>query len=131
MSLSTQTLKRLPKIKDGLIKGLNRTQIGQSCGVTEKTIDRDMGTWVQSGLFETWIKEEFLRLHPIILKDYPETAYREVARLVGKMLTRRMELKEEVKIEETVTLNVTETEDQILSKAAAILNRKTKPHKIH
>jgi len=95
MSLSTQTLKRLPKIKRGVILGLNRDQIGATCQVTEKTIDRDFIAWVDSGLFEVWIKEEFVRLHPQVCKKDLVEAYRNITKLVGKMITRRIEAKTE------------------------------------
>ncbi len=102
MSLSRQTLKRLPTIKESIRKGLNRTQIGAKCGVTEKTIDRDMTKWIDSGLFEIWIKEEFLDLHHYARDNDPMEAYREIARMVGKMLTRKIEAHtvEELKVEE-------------------------------
>ena len=93
MSLSTQTLKRLPAIKEGLLKGLNYTQIGGKCGVTEKTIDRDIGKWVESGQFETWIKQEFLRLHTIMIHEYPLEAYRQISKILGRMVTRKAEVK--------------------------------------
>ena len=102
MSLSTQTLKRLPKIKAGLFTGLNYTQIGTNCGVTEKTIDRDIKTWIESGQFETWIKEEWVRLHNLILHDNPTEAYRQISKIIARMVTRKAELKttEEIKVEE-------------------------------
>jgi len=95
MSVSTTTLKRLPTIKQGLIKGLTRPQIGVKCGVTEKTIRRDIQSWVESGLFETWIKEEFLRLHPQVVKEDIVKAYDNITKLVGKMITRKAEIKSE------------------------------------
>lgn len=91
MSLSTAMLKRLPLIKQGLREGLNREQIGAHCRVTEKTIDRDMKAWVQSGLFEIWLKEEFLDLHNYARTADPITAYKEIARIIGKMVTRKVE----------------------------------------
>jgi len=132
MTLSKQTLKRLPKIKSGLLLGLSHEKIGESCGVSKKTIDRDFKAWVNSGDFETWLKEEWVRLHNIILRESPLEAYRQVSKLVGMMVTRKIEKKAQIKIsEQVVTLNVTENEDEILSKAAAILARKTKPRQIH
>lgn len=93
MSLSRWTLKRLPIIKASLRKGLNRDQIGAACGVTEKTIDRDMRAWVDSGLFETWLKEEFLDLHNYARDADPIEAYKQVAKIVGRMVTRKVEAK--------------------------------------
>ena len=136
MSLSKQTVKRLPTITDSLLKGLNYTQIGAKCGVTEKTIDRDINAWVESGRFETWIKKEWVRLHNIILHEDPTEAYRNISKLVGKMITHRMEVKEEISERiEVVHLDVTEDEDSILNKAASILDKKLRakkePAKIH
>ena len=91
MTLSPQTLRRLPKIKQGLLRGDNYTTIGKACGVTEKTIDRDVKAWIESGDFETWVKEEWLRLHPQIIEKYPTLAYKELTRLIGKMVTKRVE----------------------------------------
>ena len=98
MSLSTQTLKRLPAIKEGLLKGLNYTQIGGKCGVTEKTIDRDIGKWVESGEFETWIKTEFLRLHTIMIHEYPLEAYKQISKIMAKMVTRKAEIQERLDV---------------------------------
>lgn len=132
MSLTTQTLKRLPYIQQGIHEGLSREQIGESCGVTEKTIDRDMNSWVESGLFEVWIKKEFVETYPDIKKEDKVLAFQEIAKLVGKMLTRKIERKEQIEIsEEIVTVNVTENEDEILSKAASILSRKDRFNKLH
>jgi len=89
-------------IKKGLLSKLTYEQIATECKVHHRTIERDIRRWVESGLFETWIKEEFLRLHPIIATSYPEIAYKEVARLVGKMVTRKAEIKTETKIDERV-----------------------------
>jgi len=129
MSLSTATLKRLPTIKTGLRKGLNREQIGAKCDVTEKTIDRDMKAWVESGLFEVWLKEEFVDLHGYVRDNDPIEAYRQVAKIVAKMVTRKAELKKEIleRKEIHIDLKVFSDDDKsILDKAAAILNRKGK-----
>ena len=95
MSLSTHTLKRLSTIKTGLREGLTRPVLGKRCGVTEKTIDRDIKAWVNSGLFETWIREEFLDLHNYVRDADPVEAYRQVSKLVAKMITQKIEAKTE------------------------------------
>jgi len=100
MSLSMQTRKRLPQIKVGLLKGLNYTQIGEKCGVQEKTIDRDIAKWLESGDFETWIKAEWVRLHNLTIHDNPELAYKELSRILGRMVTRRVESKHTEEIRE-------------------------------
>lgn len=134
MSLSVHTLKRLRTIKKGLLDGLSRDQIGDMCKVTEKTIDRDMMSWFESGLFETWIKEEWLRHHLIVSKKDPIETYKQLTKLLGHTLTRKMKLEEKIDITEhieVVKIDVTKTEDEILSEAVAILTRKAKSAKIH
>ena len=103
MSLSTYTLTRLPYIKQGFRKGLSRTQIGLSCKepVTEKTIDRDMKAWVTSGQFEIWLKEEFAELHHYAREANPMEAYKEISKIVGRMITHKTEIKSEHKEEVT------------------------------
>lgn len=98
MSLNTQTLKRLPKIKDGLLRGDNYETIGKSCGVTEKTIDRDVKAWLDSGDFEKWIHTEWVALHGKIVEENPALAYKETSRLVAKMRVQRVESKTEVNL---------------------------------
>lgn len=94
--LTPQTLKRLPHIKEGLLKGNNYTTIGQKCGVTERTIDRDIKSWLQSGDFEDWIKTMWIELHGKITAEDPTEAYRQVSKLMAKMITQKQEIKADV-----------------------------------
>jgi len=91
MSLPEATRIRLPKIKTGLIEGKTSEQIAKECGVTRETIERDKHAWRQSGDFEDWIKEEWLRLHILIQEKDPVIAYKEITRLLGKTLTQKVE----------------------------------------
>lgn len=137
MSVSTTTLKRLPTIKQGLIEGLTREQIGDTCGVTEKTIRRDIQAWVESGLFETWIRIEFLRLHTNIIHEDPVEAYRQISKLVGKTLIHRVEAKQEIEhvTQPDVDWNkLTEEEKNVFRMCAAIRrahSAKERPDRIH
>ena len=102
MSLSKQTILRLPKIKEGLLKGLNYDVIASNCGIkSHRTIERDVRAWLESGEFEIWLKEEFVLTYPEIKKEDKALAFTEIAKLVGKMLTRRIEAKAEYKEERT------------------------------
>lgn len=115
MSLSPQTLHRLPQIKTGLLRGDNYPTIGASCGVKEKTIDRDIKAWLESGDFEAWIKEEWIRLHGKIVTENPDLAYKEITRLVAKMVTRKTETEMKVKAEITqkeVKINLNDLTDE-------------------
>lgn len=129
MSLSTQTQKRLPTIKQGLLTGLNYENIGRKCGVTERTIDRDISNWVDSGQFETWIKEEWMRLHNIIVHEDPVEAYRQITKLVRRMVTQKVEAKEEIIEMKAIHVDISvfsDDEKSILDKAARILDGKSK-----
>lgn len=99
MSLPTKSLSRLPKIKQGLRQGLNRNEIAVSCQVDEKTIDRDIKSWTESGNFEQWLKEEFLTLHAQICDDDPVEAYRQITQLVKTTITRKIEKQQDIRIE--------------------------------
>jgi K+/H+ antiporter YhaU regulatory subunit KhtT len=94
MSLTQQTMQRLPTIKAELIKGTSYPDIGKQLGVTERTIDRDVKAFVNSGDFETWLKEEWLRLHNQVIHNDPIEAYRNVSKLISRMVTQKQEIKE-------------------------------------
>ena len=91
MVLPEATRIRLPKIKAGLLANKTSEQIAKECGVKRQTIERDKQEWRQSGDFEDWIKEEWMRLHLLIQKQDPVIAYREITRLLGKTLTQKVE----------------------------------------
>lgn len=95
--LPKKTALRLPKIKQGLREGLNYQQIAENCGVkSSQTIDRDMKAWVESGLFEVWLKTEFVELHEHARIANPLEAYKEIAKIVGRMVTRKTEVTEDI-----------------------------------
>jgi hypothetical protein len=95
--LPKKTILRLPKIKQGLRDGLNYDQIATNCGVkSSQTIDRDMKAWVESGLFEIWLKTEFVELHQHARVANPLEAYKEIAKIVARMVTRKEEITQDI-----------------------------------
>ena len=120
MSLSTPTISRLPKIQAGLRQGLTQEQIADHCGVSRRTIIRDMQEWVQSGLFETWLKLEFVELYEYERTANPTIAFNALSRLMGKMVTRKAEIKTETKEEIThKTVIKVDSKTRILLEQAA------------
>lgn len=99
--LPTQTRLRLPKIQDGLREGQSHEHIASTCNVTRKTIERDLTLWYDSGEFETWIKSEFVELYEYVRTANPTIAFKEMARLMGKMVTRKAEIHTESREEIT------------------------------
>jgi hypothetical protein len=63
--------------------------------------------------------------------DMPEVGMKYRNELLKILLPQKIEAVSYEKIDENVTVNVTENEDEILSKASAILARKDRFNKIH
>jgi len=116
--LSKKTIFRLPKIKQGLLDGLNYDQIAENCGVkSSQTIDRDMKAWVQSGDFELWIRTEFTALYSHVKMADPITAFKELAKMVSKTFVQKQEVKQEVNLNtkhvEELNVNLATYEDTV------------------
>ena len=95
--LPHKTALRLPKIKQGLREGLTYDQIAELCGVkSSQTIDRDMKAWVESGLFEVWLKTEFVELHEYARQANPLEAYKNICKIVARMVTRKEEITQDI-----------------------------------
>ena len=63
--------------------------------------------------------------------DHPELAMKYRSELLKILVPQRIEAVSYSEVEEKVTVNVTENEDEILSKAASILSRKDRFKPIH
>lgn len=98
MTLPTATQQRLHKIKSGLLHGKTIAEIALDCRVYEKTIDRDLQKWRRSKEFEDWLKEEWVRLHLIIQQRDPTEAYRQLTKLMGQTITRKMKVEEKIDV---------------------------------
>jgi hypothetical protein len=119
----------IEKIKQMLIEHKTQLDMSRELGLRRETVNRKIRRWVQTDDFENWLKTAWLQQYQNV--DSTE-AFRALTSLVGKMLTRKIERKEQIEIsEEIVTVNVTENEDEILSKAASILSRKERFKQIH
>jgi Zn-dependent peptidase ImmA (M78 family) len=84
---------RIQKLIQGLRKGTLLADVALECGVSEKTIDRDMAEWKDNGGFDKWLLSEFLRLHENELnKEDGGQSYRTVADLLKKRLKEQQEI---------------------------------------
>jgi DNA-binding transcriptional regulator LsrR (DeoR family) len=84
---------RIQQLIIGLKQGLTLGQIAEKCGVSEKTIDRDMAEWKDNGGFDKWLLSEFLRLHENELcKEGGGQSYHTVADLLKKRLKEQQEI---------------------------------------
>ena len=79
------------------------------------------------------IIEELMRkqMRDIAKEDNSDLRMKYRDKLLEKLIPQRIEAVSYEKIEENVTVNVTENEDEILSKAASILSRKDRFKPIH
>lgn len=90
-TISYATRKRLSKIIKALLEGKNHDEIAEICGVkNRKTIERDLIAWRNSGGFEDFLNNEWLKLHGKIKKLDPHEAYRQITKLLGKTLTQKI-----------------------------------------
>jgi Zn-dependent peptidase ImmA (M78 family) len=84
---------RIQKLIQGLRKGKLLADVALECGVSEKTIDRDMAEWKDNGGFDKWLLSEFLRLHQKELgKEDGGQSYHTVADLLKKRLKEQQEI---------------------------------------
>jgi hypothetical protein len=127
--LPTATFIRLPKIKHGLIQKQTHDQIAKNCNVTRITIERDLTKWYATDDFYKWLHDLWIHLYSSIQND--ELVFREVTHLIGKSMTQHIEAFSYEKIEGIVTVDTTDDEDAILSKAANILARKDRTRSLH
>lgn len=79
------------------------------------------------------IIDELMRkqMRDIARTDVPDTRMKYRDKLLEKLIPQRIESLSMQKIEQHVKVDATETEDEILSKASAILTRKAKSQSIH
>lgn len=126
MSLSTQTQVRLPKIKLGLLKHSTHKEIGIQCHVTEKTIDRDIQTWVRTPDFEQWIKELWLDKYAKV--DDIE-AFRAVTKLFAKMMTQKIEREDKIIEERKISIDITATLREYQAILSKIVDNTVQPNR--
>jgi hypothetical protein len=88
--------KRLEVIRCLLPKGFSQEEIANRCGVTRRTIVRDIGFWKESGGFEEWLHQEFFRLHNIVQEENSVVAYHVIVKLFEKFL-RKVDSKDDSK----------------------------------
>ena len=94
LELSTQTNLRLPKIKAGILSKKTRTQIGDDCGVSERTIRRDITDWTKTDDFLRWAREVWL--HYMQKVDDAEV-FRQATKIMVKTIPTQAEIKTEHK----------------------------------
>ena len=70
-------------IKDN-ITNLSYKEISKLCGVTKRTIRRDIEDWKQQGGYDEFLTEEFFKLYGIIKLENPRHAFDRVCDLLRR-----------------------------------------------
>jgi len=112
--------ERRKKIQELLPLGKSYEEIAAVCGVTCRTINRDIREWKKQGGFEDWLLDEFFRLHGEVAEGDWQTRYKVVSRLLEKTLKQRVEA--EVKNKEGSSFKVEivdNSKDSIQASSAA------------
>jgi len=73
------------------MQGKNYEAIGQECGVTLKTIYRDMQAWTQTSDFDEWLDAEWVRLKTKAEQDDFMEVFRQLTKLKAKRITQKIE----------------------------------------
>lgn len=89
VTLTHQTLARLPTIKHGLIQKWSEERIAQECKVTRRTIIRDIQAWIKTDDFYEWLHQLWLHLYSTL--DDNQLVFREVSRLIGRGMTQKIQ----------------------------------------
>lgn len=134
ITLSRTDWLDIAKIKGYLLENMNQQQIAKEIGKRRETINKKIGRWMQTEDFKIWANTLWLQHHTEVHLEDKKEALRALTKLLVSWQTRKMKLEEKIDITErieVVKLDVTKTEDQILSEAAAILARKAKSQSIH
>lgn len=90
MSVSPHTRKRLPTIIEGLFNGKTYDEIAKDCGVTRRTIERDIASWRASGGFEDELQNEWFQVHAKVKQENLIEVYRRLTYLLGRTMTQKI-----------------------------------------
>jgi len=88
-------VNRLDKIIDGLRKGKHIMDIAEECGVTRRTIDRDLKKWEETGGFERWLNAEIFLMYDRVVQDDDNAV--EALKILTSL--KRRYIKQEMKVE--------------------------------
>ncbi len=81
MSPSLPKNKRLSVIKKYLTTS-SYEEISKLCGVTERTIHRDIKRWKKNGGFQEFLLKEFLEQYGILKRTKPEFTFTKICDLI-------------------------------------------------
>lgn len=84
--------RRLEIVKKGLLEGKMIAEIAEEMGVSEPTVYRLLRKWRESGGFEEWLHEEWVRSYGEVRQIDPTVSFRELSGLLGKHIRQKMDV---------------------------------------
>ncbi len=133
LTFSAKDRADIEKIKPMLLDGKTQLDMSLSLKLRRETVNRKIARWVQTPDFEVWLKTAWVEKYQ---KVDDETAFDALTKLLGKMVTQKREVTEQVDIKEHIEINMnvlTDDDKSILDKAARILERQSqrRPDSLH
>ena len=95
VTLSAKDRRDIEIIKPMLLEGKNQLDMSRVLGLRRETVNRKIGRWVQTEDFEVWLKTAWLDKYRTV---DDKQAFDALTKLLGKMVTRKAEIKEQVDI---------------------------------
>ena len=95
VTLSPTDRRDIELIKPMLLEGKSQLEISIVLKKRRETINRKIGRWVQTDDFEVWLKTAWLDKYRNISD---EKAFDALTKLLGKMVTRKAEINEQIDI---------------------------------
>ena len=124
VTLSAKDWSDIERIKPMLLDRKSQLEMSIALGLRRETVNRKIQRWVQTEDFETWLKTAWVEKYQ---KVDDRTAFDALTKLLGKMVTQKREIKQEITedIHEQIDVNIyNDDEKSILDRAARLLERK-------
>ena len=83
MSPALTQSQRLQEIKDN-ITTLTYNEIAKQCGVTKRTIRRDIEEWKRHGGYDEFLTEQFFKLYGVMVIEDPRHAFDRICDLLRR-----------------------------------------------
>ena len=99
VTLSAKDLADIERIKPMLLDRKSQLEMSVALGLRRETVNRKIARWVQTEDFEVWLKTAWVEKYQ---KVDDKTAFDALTKLLGKMVTQRREVTEDVNIQEKV-----------------------------
>ena len=99
VTLSRADQRHLPKIKAMLLEGASQLDISRALNLRRETVNRKIHRWMKTEDFETWLKHVWIDLYSTIRGEDPKEAFRQVTKLIAKMMVAKTHAEFEGKLE--------------------------------